>query len=33
VTPVVVWPRENIIAILIGTLLIYIVYRVVKRKA
>ncbi len=33
VTPVVVWPKENIIAILIGTLLIYIVYRVAKRKA
>ncbi len=33
VTPVVVWPRENIIAILIGTILIYVVYRVAKRKA
>lgn len=32
VTPVVVWPRENIIAILIGTILIYVVYRVAKRK-
>lgn len=33
VTPVVVWPKENIIAILIGTLLIYIVYVVARRKA
>jgi hypothetical protein len=33
VTPVIVWPKENIIAILIGTLLIYLIYRVVKRKA
>ncbi len=32
VTPVVVWPKENIIAILIGTILIYLVYRVVKSK-
>lgn len=33
VTPVVVWPKENIIAILIGTLLIYLVYVVSRRKA
>ena len=33
VTPVVVWPKENIIAILIATILIYVVYRVAKRKA
>lgn len=33
VTPVVVWPKENIIAILLGTILLYLVYRVVKRKA
>lgn len=33
VTPVVVWAKENIIAILLGTILIYLIYRVVKRKA
>lgn len=32
VTPVVVWPKENIIAILIGTLLIYLLYRVAKAR-
>lgn len=32
VTPVVVWPKENIIAILIGTVLIYLVYRVAKSR-
>jgi len=32
VTPVVVWPKENIIAILIGTIFIYLVYRVIKSR-
>ncbi len=32
VTPVVVWPKENIIAILIGTILIYLIYRVAKSR-
>ncbi len=33
VTPVVVWPKENVIAILIWTIVLYLVYRVVRRKA
>jgi hypothetical protein len=33
VTPVVVWPRENLIAILIWTIILYLVYRLAKRKA
>ncbi|HKL44339.1 MAG TPA: hypothetical protein VJ892_03605 [Candidatus Absconditabacterales bacterium] len=32
VTPVVVGPKENIIAILIGTILIYLIYRVAKSR-
>lgn len=32
VTPVVVWPRENIIVIIIGTIIIYLIYRLVKSK-
>lgn len=34
VKPIVVWPKENIVAILIGTVVLYLLYRiVVKRKA
>ena len=32
VEPVVVWPKENIMIILFGTLILYIVYRVATRK-
>jgi len=32
VKPVVVWPKENIMLILFGTLILYIVYRVATRK-
>ena len=32
VKPVVVWPKENIMIILFGTLILYIVYRVATRK-
>lgn len=32
VTPVVVWPKENIMFIIFGTILIYLVYRLVKRR-
>lgn len=32
VKPVVVWPKENILMILFGTLILYIVYRVAARK-
>ncbi|HPC34206.1 MAG TPA: hypothetical protein PLP73_00965 [Candidatus Absconditabacterales bacterium] len=33
VKPVVVGPKENIIAVLIGTVLLYLVYKLVRRKA
>lgn len=33
VKPVVVWPKENIIAVLIWTVLLYLVYKLVRRKA
>lgn len=33
VTPVVVWPKENLIAVLIWTLILYLAYRLIKRKA
>ena len=33
VKPVVVWPKENIMLILFGTLILYIVYRLARRKA
>jgi hypothetical protein len=32
VTPVVVWPKENVIAILIWTIILYLVYKIVRRK-
>lgn len=33
VKPVVVWPKENIIAVLIWTVVLYLVYRLIRRKA
>ena len=33
VKPVVVWPKENIMYIIFGTLLLYLVYRIARRKA
>lgn len=33
VKPVVVWPKENIIAVIFGAVVLYLVYRVVRRKA
>ena len=33
VKPVVVWPKENIMLIIFGTLILYIVYRIARRKA
>ena len=33
VTPVVVWPKENVIAILVWTVILYLAYKIVKRKA
>lgn len=33
VKPVVVWPKENIIMIVFGTILLYIIYTIAKRKA
>lgn len=33
VTPVVVWPKENILAVLIWTIILYLAYRLLKRKA
>ena len=33
VTPVVVWPKENILAVLIWTIVLYLGYRLLKRKA
>ncbi len=33
VKPVVVWPKENIMLIVFGTLVLYIIYRIAKRKA
>lgn len=32
VKPVVVWPKENILLVLFGTLILYVVYRLAKRK-
>jgi len=33
VKPVVVWPKENIMLIVFGTLILYVVYRISRRKA
>ena len=33
VKPVVVWPKENIMYIIFGTLLLYVIYRIARRKA
>jgi len=33
VKPVVVWPKENIMLVIFGTLILYVVYRIAKRKA
>lgn len=33
VKPPVVWPKENILIIIIGTIVLYIIYRIAKRKA
>lgn len=33
VKPVVVWPRENIIAVIIWAAILYLAYRIIKRKA
>ncbi len=33
VTPVVVWPKENVIAILVWTIILYLAYKIVRRKA
>ena len=33
IKPVVVWPKENILAVIIWTILLYLVYKIVRRKA